>query len=108
MDFDVFFAVSSAETRETLVILDTIWLQTTVTRKFISNKSIDSNFASKGICGVCFLINKLFYILFIYGFQQSPSVSVFSIKNYFKHFAVYHMLNSQLINVIDKGNKQMA
>lgn len=30
------------------------------------------------------------------------------LKNYFKHFAVYHMLNSQLINVIDKGNKQMA
>lgn len=84
-------------------------MQITVTRKFIWNKPIDSNFSTKGIYGVCFLINKSFYILFIYGFQQSPSVYVFSIKNYyFNHFTGYHMLNSQLINVIDKGNKQMA
>lgn len=39
---------------------------------------------------------------------SSHHVFMYSVlKNYyFKHFAVYHMLNSQLINVIDKGNKK--
>jgi len=84
------------------------------TRKLILNKPIDGDLAgilAKEFTWECFLINMLFYILFMYGFQQSPSVCGLSIqysKIIISIILLYITLNSQLIYVTDKVNKQIA